>query len=78
VEKLEPFLDTSHLSDVKLLIAILKLREKHNGTLHLTYKSRKDLSQISGVSMNNMSRNFKRLKELGIIEVDEGEVIVLI
>lgn len=72
-DKLEPFLDTSHLSDVKLLIALLKLQEKHNGTLYLTYKNRKDLSQISGVGLSNMSRNFKRLKELGIIDIDEEE-----
>lgn len=69
--------DLSHLSDVKLLIALLE-DFGSQGIITLSHRIRKDLAEKTGLSLSNLNKNFKRLATAGLLENFDGDYKILV
>lgn len=76
IENMAGFYNIKHLSDVKLLTAMCELAEFNTGIVHMTKKTRQIIHDKTGISLTNMNKNLKRLKELGLIAEDEGDYTI--
>lgn len=75
-ENFGAFYGLKHLSDVKLIACLCELAEFNTGVVHLSTKIRRVISEKTGISKTNLSRNLKRLKESKLIEEEEGQVTI--
>lgn len=61
-----------HLSDRKLIDKFCEMAEFNTGVVRLTTQDRDNVCDQLKISRPNLSKNLKRLKDLGLIDGDRG------
>lgn len=65
-----------HLSDIKLITKFCEIAEFNTGKVVLSSATRDEICEQLDISKPNLSKNIKRLKELGLIDGDKGTYII--
>lgn len=65
-----------NLSDVKVFAVLCDMAEFNTGAVHMNKLQREALADLSGVSYTNLSKNLKRLSDVGAIALDDGSYII--
>lgn len=76
ISKLASFYGITALSDVKVMIAFCEMAEYDTGVLNLNKAIRVKIQDKTGVDYSNLSKNIKRLSNLGLIHHESGTVTI--
>lgn len=75
-EKMSSFYGIKHLSDMKLIVCMCELAEYNSGVVHMTKKVRHLIGETTGISVNNISKNLKRLIAVDLLSESDGDYTI--